>query len=369
MNMYPNARTDAFIGIHVGPLQKLSNGVSELTGGRAWESRKDTSSIQFQQFDIVTGHSDHYYSSSKQSRKEKDAFINPDNAVHKKIMKEWKILEKGLPETIYVRVYEDRINLLRAVIVGPSGTPYHDGLFFFDIVFPSNYPHSPPKVHYHAHGLRVNPNLYETGFVCLSLINTWNGNAKERWDSSASTILQVLVSIQGLVLNEEPYFNEPVNADCKNKDVKNQIAKSLAYKENVFILSCKTMLYTLQKPPKHFRVFINEHFGRCRDAILGAIQAYRDGVVRVGHYQHDDDDDGCSSSSSRVRVTSHFETNANKLYSELRQAFDKKLGMADENINIVEKETSNASKKPKLEEELKHGTFHKVIGVLKSFWN
>ena len=47
-------------------------------------------------------------------------------------------------ETIFVRAYEERMDLLRAVIVGPAGTPYHDGLFFFDFQFPSNYPHIPP---------------------------------------------------------------------------------------------------------------------------------------------------------------------------------------------------------------------------------
>ena len=46
--------------------------------------------------------------------------------------------------SIYVRVYEDRIDLLRAAIVGPSGTPYHDGLFFFDVRFPPEYPRCPP---------------------------------------------------------------------------------------------------------------------------------------------------------------------------------------------------------------------------------
>jgi ubiquitin-conjugating enzyme E2 O len=43
-----------------------------------------------------------------------------------------------------VRACEDRIDLLRAAIVGPNGTPYHNGLFFFDIQFPADYPHSPP---------------------------------------------------------------------------------------------------------------------------------------------------------------------------------------------------------------------------------
>lgn len=36
------------------------------------------------------------------------------------------------------------MDLLRAVIVGAPGTPYHDGLFFFDIYLPPEYPHEPP---------------------------------------------------------------------------------------------------------------------------------------------------------------------------------------------------------------------------------
>jgi ubiquitin-protein ligase len=36
------------------------------------------------------------------------------------------------------------MDLLRAVIIGPAGTPYHDGLFFFDAQFPSQYPNKPP---------------------------------------------------------------------------------------------------------------------------------------------------------------------------------------------------------------------------------
>jgi ubiquitin-protein ligase len=47
-------------------------------------------------------------------------------------------------DTIFVRAYEDRMDLLRAVIMGPAGTPYHDGLFFFDIYFPPQYPSTPP---------------------------------------------------------------------------------------------------------------------------------------------------------------------------------------------------------------------------------
>ncbi|CAN0921736.1 Probable ubiquitin-conjugating enzyme E2 25 [Linum grandiflorum] len=36
------------------------------------------------------------------------------------------------------------MDLMTAVIVGADGTPYHDGLFFFDIFFPDCYPNVPP---------------------------------------------------------------------------------------------------------------------------------------------------------------------------------------------------------------------------------
>lgn len=183
---------------------------------------------------------------------------------------------------MYVRVYEDRIDLLRAAIVGPAGTPYHDGLFFFDVRFPAEYPKCPPvcdhltpsspliifllaqpstvffffvkhtwfvqKVHYHSGGLRLNPNLYESGKVCLSLLNTWWGNGCEKWGKSNSTMLQVLVSIQGLVLNDKPYFNEPGNKNSAKTTAGEK--NSLAYNQTAFVLSCKTMLYSLRKPPK-----------------------------------------------------------------------------------------------------------------------
>lgn len=53
--------------------------------------------------------------------------------------------------------------------------------------------------------VRFNPNLYNNGRVCLSLLNTWN---RPGWDANTSTLLQLLVSIQGLVLVKDPYFNE-----------------------------------------------------------------------------------------------------------------------------------------------------------------
>ncbi|KAF8643711.1 hypothetical protein HU200_009044 [Digitaria exilis] len=213
--------------------------------------------------------SDHHYAKTSPGKATKDWV--------KAIQSEWNLLQKNLPESIYVRVYEDRIDLLRAAIVGPPGTPYHDGLFFFDVRFTSEYPKCPPKVHYHSGGLRLNPNLYESGKVCLSLLNTWWGNGCEKWGKSNSTMLQVLVSIQGLVLNDRPYFNEPgyKNSAKTTAGEKN----SLAYNQTAFVLSCKTMWYSLRKPPKHFETLVACHFHEREGAILDACSAYMSGAV------------------------------------------------------------------------------------------
>lgn len=104
------------------------------------------------------------------------------------------------------------------------------------------------KVYYHSGGLRINPNLYKNGKVCLSLLNTWYGADNERWTPGESTMLQVLVSIQGLILNEKPYFNEPGYE--KTRGSHHGEDKSSKYNEYTLIYSLKTMVYTMKKPPK-----------------------------------------------------------------------------------------------------------------------
>ncbi len=42
--------------------------------------------------------------------------------------------------------------------------------------------------------------------MCLSLLGTWEGPG---WDPAVSTIYQVLLSIQSLIMNSWPYHNEP----------------------------------------------------------------------------------------------------------------------------------------------------------------
>jgi baculoviral IAP repeat-containing protein 6 len=133
-----------------------------------------------------------------------------------RIAKELATLSTSLPcspwSSIFLRVDETRIDVLNALITGPVDTPYQNGCFEFDIFIPPDYPNSPPKVILITTGkgtVRFNPNLYNCGKVCLSLLGTWQGSREEMWNPSQSTLLQVLVSIQSLILVDLPYFNEP----------------------------------------------------------------------------------------------------------------------------------------------------------------
>ena len=74
---------------------------------------------------------------------------------------------------------------MKVMIMGAAGTPYAHGAFVFDLFFPNNYPQSPPKCLLTTTGggtVRFNPNLYNTGNVCLSLLGTWSGFQTETWD-------------------------------------------------------------------------------------------------------------------------------------------------------------------------------------------
>ncbi|KAK6930293.1 Ubiquitin-conjugating enzyme E2 [Dillenia turbinata] len=277
----------------------------------AHEIQEESIKTHFKKFDVVTDFSDHFYSNKGKSGKERECGIKLTSNVAKRIMQEWKILEKNLPEEIFVRVYEERLDLMRAVIIGAPGTPYHDGLYFFDIKFPSSFPKNPPKVYYHSHGLRINPNLYSTGYVCLSLLNTWNGKSIEKWNPSESTILQVLVSIQALVLNERPFFNEP---GTKPGWLTELPARS--YNDDVFILSCRTMIYLIKKPPRNFEALVIGHFQERAHFILSACMAYRDGCVRVGYYEHYG-----ASPFATVEISKNLKKYLDKIFDDLVKAF------------------------------------------------
>ncbi|EGN93067.1 hypothetical protein SERLA73DRAFT_172419 [Serpula lacrymans var. lacrymans S7.3] len=175
------------------------------------------------------------------------------------IAKELAVLTTNLPvawdSSIFLRVDETRVDVIKALITGPEGTPYYNGCYLFDIFLGPNYNQSPPNVKYmttNGGKFRFNPNLYADGKVCLSLLGTWTGPG---WISGKSTLLQVLISIQSMILCEEPYLNEPGWA------MNGGSPQSLAYSANVRRMVVRTaMLGNLKNPPEPFGDVIRTHF-------------------------------------------------------------------------------------------------------------
>lgn len=145
----------------------------------------------------------------------------------KHLRSEIQWLENGLPRNIFVRYGESRMDVMKIVIAGPVGSPYEHGLFEFDLLCPAEYPQQPPKMFFRTTGggsVYFNPNLYHNGYVCLSLINTWNG---DQWQAGTSTLLQVFVSIQAMVFCEEPWCNEPGREGLQGTEASLQFNHSL----------------------------------------------------------------------------------------------------------------------------------------------
>jgi ubiquitin-protein ligase len=112
-----------------------------------------------------------------------------------------------------------------AIIRGPEGTAYEHGYYYFLFEYPTTYPTDPPKVSFRTSApclpvsgqsaaqtaqlpgkrcVRMHPNLYVDGKVCLSLLGTWDGPP---W-TSCCTIRILLLAIQS-ILDDDPYMNEP----------------------------------------------------------------------------------------------------------------------------------------------------------------
>lgn len=103
--------------------------------------------------------------------------VNPQK-FNKAVEREINSLKSSLPEGIYVRGFKDRTDLYRVMIKGLKDTPYEDGLFFYDIQLPADFPATPPRVYYIDYTKQtetwLNLKLYFRSKVCLSILGTWS---------------------------------------------------------------------------------------------------------------------------------------------------------------------------------------------------
>ncbi|CAD5115681.1 unnamed protein product [Dimorphilus gyrociliatus] len=185
---------------------------------------------------------------------------------------EMQKLSKDLPKGIRLIAYESDTHKLRVLIQGTHDTPYEDGVFFFDIYLPETYPLVPPEVYYHSmYAERLNPNLYVDGKVCLSLLGTWSGKGTEKW-TPKSTLLQLLISIQSLILVEEPYFNEAGYELQRN--TANGMENSRMYNEMVLLTLTKSLSVLSRKIPAGFEEEVQRHIKETGGKFLKRIESW-----------------------------------------------------------------------------------------------
>lgn len=225
--------------------------------------------LQFGTFEIQANHLFKEYCAQK-----------PEQKAIVRMVSEISTLKSGLPinweSSIWIRVSKTTINVFSFFISGPKDTPYENGIFEFHTAFPTNYPNSEPKVLINTTGggtIRFNPNLYNCGKVCLSLLGTWSGQDGEKWNPKTSTFLQVLISIQSLILVENPYFNEP-GWEKEMHTTKGQ-TNSKKYNEPLQIGTIKWGINDMiNNPPNGMTEVIKNHFKFKKDEILTTTQKW-----------------------------------------------------------------------------------------------
>jgi ubiquitin-protein ligase len=196
-----------------------------------------------------------------------------NNAVKRIISKDIKELKnlKLEEQGIYIEFDEDNILEAKAIIIGPKNTPYENGILYFRIKFPKNYPFAPPVVKYYSYSkIRIHPNLYVglpsdnfLGKVCVSIINTWSG---PKW-TTVMHIGSVLLSLMSL-LDENPLRNEPGYENIKGKynDIYNTIVEYDKFKHLILNNGFEYGEYEI------FKDVIKEHLRNNKEEIMCKVE-------------------------------------------------------------------------------------------------
>ena len=150
-------------------------------------------------------------------------------------------------KNIKVEFDENDVMKARAIIFGLSDTRYEFGCLLFNITFPKKYPFVCPKIEYVPMSrIRIHPNIYTCGKLCLSLLGTWSGPG---W-TSIMDLSSILLSIQS-ILDENPLRNEPGYEWIKG-ETNDNYNKLIEYK------SIDCLIDTYIKLPEEFKYFKND---------------------------------------------------------------------------------------------------------------
>ena len=199
-----------------------------------------------------------------ETNKQDNKFVTTASVRHiaKELLSHSRDLPLDLGSSIFYRFSPENVKYHEFIIAAPEDTPYDSGCFHFRMYCPATYPQKCPKVNIYTTGggtIRFNPNLYECGKVCLSILGTWDAQAGESWMPGTSTMRQVMVSIQSLVMIPDPYFNEP----GYEREYGTETGKkhSHDYNQRVRLGTMKwAMVDQMKNPTPGFEEAIKKHF-------------------------------------------------------------------------------------------------------------
>ena len=141
----------------------------------------------------------------------------------RRIQKELLDLKRDPPSNCTAGPINNDLFKWEAVIIGPSGTPFADGVFKLIITFPVDYPFKPPHIQFITK--IYHPNINSVGIICLDIL-------KDQW-SLALTISKVLLSISSLLNDPNP--NDPLMTEIAN-----------LYKTNILQYEIEAKRWTLK---------------------------------------------------------------------------------------------------------------------------
>ena len=175
---------------------------------------------------------------------------------------------------IEVKLNKDNIFKQTIMIVGPKDTPYFGGFYFFECEFPENYPEKPPKVNMKTIDgkIRFNPNLYECGKVCLSILGTWSGPS---W-TNIMTLKTILLSIRSL-MSDFPITNEPGFEDTDRTSQKNIDYNCYLIYHN-YRLAILDVVLKKKKFVKYYQMYeeeVNKYFEKNKLEIYNNLQSFK----------------------------------------------------------------------------------------------
>lgn len=113
--------------------------------------------------------------------------------IFRRIQRELQNLRDDLHSNVTARpVTNGDLYRWQLMLLGPDSSPYEDGIFFLDVIFPSGYPHMPPVFKFLTRILLAS--VADNGIVD---VNSVLGRAWLPTDSSDDIIYKILRSMKG----------------------------------------------------------------------------------------------------------------------------------------------------------------------------